>query len=78
MSGSALFTLIIGTLPSGIVPSAHAEGSGSIDSRDVAGRIRSTDKCDEDKYKNPGKVITATLMKLGSMLRVIPPVRRRR
>ena len=77
MSGSALFTLIIGTLLSGIVPSAHAEGSGPSARRDVAGRIRSTDKCDEDKHKNPGKVITATLMKLGSILRVIPPVRRR-
>ena len=78
MSGSALFTLIIGTLLSGIVPSAHAEGSGpsapAATSQDAPAQRTNAMKIG---IRIQDKVITATLMKLGSMLRVIPPVRRR-
>ena len=63
MSGSALFTLIIGTLLSGIVPSAHAEGSGpsapAATSQDASAQRTNAMKIG---IRIQDKVITATLV----------------
>ena len=61
MTGSTLFTLILGTLLSGIVSSAHAEGRGPscATSHDASGQRTNAMKI---SLKIQDKVVTATLM----------------
>ena len=62
MIGSTLFTLILGTLLSGIVSSAHAEGrdpSAAATSQDASAQRKNAMKI---SIKIQDKVVTATLM----------------
>jgi hypothetical protein len=62
MTGSTLFTLILGTLLSGIVSSAHAEGRGP--SAPATSQDASAQRINAMKIsiKIQDKVVTATLM----------------